>query len=249
MLRRPLTTLTITPEDIADYEDRLAEKHRIQARFVARRDREERRSLGVPAPPAPETRRRIIPSSSPSPPPPQQRHQQHQQHHHQPSESEEEEVSYYARAQQQARQVSLSFQGQQTPMQGGGAGDGQEDEDVEMMSAPPLPPSTGVPQTRAQARMGMVGGGEMETPSGVRGGQPVRRSTRERSREVELMGPPPVMGGRLRGGVGGRGRGAGQGGMEMVTPETRMGGRSREERIGAAAPAPPQAPRRGRRGE
>lgn len=228
MLRRPLTTLTITPEDIADYEDRLAEKVRIQARFVARRDREERRSLGVP-----ETRRRVIPSSSPPSPPPLP----------QQSESEEEEeISYYARAQQQARQVSLSFQGQQTPVQGG---DG--DEDVEMMSAPPLPPSTGVPLTRAQARMG--GHGEMETPSGVRGGGgPVRRSAREREREAEVMGPPPVMGGRVRAaaaGAGGRGRGQGQG-QEMVTPETRTGGRTREERIGAA---PPQAPIRGRRGE
>ncbi|KAK4174218.1 hypothetical protein QBC36DRAFT_358025 [Triangularia setosa] len=187
MLRRPLTILSITPEDIADYEDRLAEKARFQARFIARRDREERRSLGAPisAPSHPSglggtARRRVIPSSSPSPPP----LAQHPQQPEEESEEEEEEVSYYARAQHQARQVSLSFQGQQTP---GQQFDGQEDEDVEMMSAPPLPPSTGVPpQTRLQARMGMgVGMGEqMETPSIVRA-QPQRRSARERSREVE----------------------------------------------------------------
>ncbi|KAK4205270.1 hypothetical protein QBC40DRAFT_292103 [Triangularia verruculosa] len=249
MLRRPLTTLTITPEDIADYEDRQADKARLQARFIARRDREERRSLNPPSHSHPQSRRRTIASSSPSPPPPSLPHQPQRSS----SPVEEEEVSYYARAQHQARQVSLSLQAQQTPLQGqgqGGDGQGDEDEDVVMMTAPTLPPTT-----RSQARMGMgTMGGEMETPSGVRG--PVRRSARERGgeREGEQLQLGTTVAGRLR--AAGRGR---QNGMEVVTPEMRPAGRSREERIGVGQGGgggggggmmlPPAAPRRGRRGE
>ncbi|KAK4226155.1 hypothetical protein QBC38DRAFT_481400 [Podospora fimiseda] len=136
MLRRPLTVLTITPEDIADYEDRLLDRKRLLEQqklallaAAQQQHRENRRAATTAASSSnltvssPHQTRTLVPSSPPqgclsSPP--------EHQFTSEEEEEEEEEESFYARDEMDIDGSSLMIQHQQeTPTnigRNGGAG-------------------------------------------------------------------------------------------------------------------------------
>ncbi|KAK0633065.1 hypothetical protein B0T14DRAFT_560690 [Immersiella caudata] len=230
MLRRPLTVLTVTAEDIADYEDRTAERLRQRDLLLQARARREAIAAHHAASVSASARRRVLGHSHPSPAP----------NPNLPSTSSDPPTYPYAN--------QGTPDGGALPTQIGGAG----------IFSPPAAPAYGgdlssdepseeeadedVSEEDDDDEDGMdvdgASGMAMQvTPTMARGQHAVHYQ--QQQGRVEGMagrrGEEQQQERGLRGQGQGVSRGGRGGGVPAVTPEGRVQ-RSREERIGVAAP-------------